>query len=97
MADTISSYEKVPVAVVQDVPESLVDTVLAGLKTKYPTFTTGKGEDVKTHDTQFLVAGKGDYRRIEHVGRLGRPLKDSMAAFAAGIAWQAEQVLLTAE
>ena len=87
-------YEKTRVAVVQDVPTDIVGRVLAGLKDKFPTYETGKGEAVKTHDTQFVVAGKGDYSRIEHDGRIGAPLKGKMAAFAAGIAWQIGQNIL---
>ncbi len=94
MSEQTVAYEKINVAVVNDVPVNLANKVLQGLKAEYPTYETTGGKDAegpKVHETQFMVAGKGDFVRIEHVGRLKRPLKDSMAAFAAGIAWMAER------
>lgn len=91
MSENTAGYVKVLVPVVQDVPAAIVNTVLAGLQAEYPSYETGKGEDIKTHDTEFVVAGVGDYRRIEHNGRLGAPLKANMAAFAGGVVWQLSQ------
>ena len=89
-----SGYDKVRTPVVQDVPENKIEQVLAGLKAAYPTYTTGKGTDenpVKTHDTEFIVAGRGDYRRIEHRGRIDAKLRGLMASYVAGVLWQSEQ------
>lgn len=91
MSENTAGYTKVVVPVVQDIPAGIADKVLAGLQSNYKTYETGKGEDIKTHDTEFVVAGVGDYRRIEHNGRLGAPLKANMAAFAGGVVWQLSQ------
>lgn len=92
MSENPAVYEKTSVAVVNDVPAHLVKKVLEGLQAEFQTYETagGKEGEVKTHQTSFAVAGKGDYARIEHIGRLKRPLKDAMGAFAAGMVYLAE-------
>lgn len=88
-----SGYDKVVVPVVYDVPAAQADIVLAGLKAAYPTYTTGKGTDenpTKVHDTEFILAGRGEDRRIEHRGRLGAPLRGLMASFVKGVLWNLE-------
>lgn len=88
-----SGYDKVWVTVVNDIPTDKIECVLAGLNAAFPTYETGKGTDenpTKVHNTEFAIAGKGDYRRVEHVGRLGAPLREKMKFFVKGILWNLE-------
>jgi hypothetical protein len=93
MPENIAAYEKINVVVAKDIPANLANKVLQGLKAEYSTYETAGGKDKgpQTHETQFMVSGRGEFVLIEHIGRLKRPLKDSMAAFAAGITWMAER------
>lgn len=72
--------------VVNDVPDHRMETVIECVRKEFPSFETGGGErDVKIHQTEFVIAGVGPFRRIEHIGALARPLREQIAAFVAGV------------
>lgn len=85
--------DKTVVVVVNDVPVTMSDKVLVAVKAKFPSFETKGGKEATgpvTHQTNFALAGLGDYRRIEHCGRLNTQLRSQITSFVSGVIWACE-------